>query len=151
LAVQRRLTIGGIQILEGRRLVGFEFEARRGTISGIQISEGLRLVGFEFEARRGTIGGIQISEGLRLVGFTNQLFVRRIYSSSVKNAGNTGKKREKLSPFHFRFRCCHFRSLPVMSFLVTSGDVIFGDATSVYSTSGDVISGDDPPHDLQQM
>jgi hypothetical protein len=27
-------------------LVGFEFEARRGTIGGIQISEGLRLVGF---------------------------------------------------------------------------------------------------------
>jgi hypothetical protein len=50
----RRLTVGAIQISKGRRLVGFEFEARRGTISGIQISEGLRLVGFEFEARRGT-------------------------------------------------------------------------------------------------
>ena len=46
LAVQRRLNIGGIQISEGRRLVGFEFEARRGTIGGIQISEGLRLVEF---------------------------------------------------------------------------------------------------------
>ena len=44
--------------MEGRRLVGFEFEERRGRIGGIQISEGLRLVGFEFEARRGTIGGI---------------------------------------------------------------------------------------------
>ena len=64
--------------MEGRRLVGFEFEARRGTISGIQISEGLLFVGFEFEARRGTIGGIQISEGLRLVGFTNPLFAHRI-------------------------------------------------------------------------
>jgi hypothetical protein len=27
-------------------LVGFEFEARRGRIGGVQISEGLRLVGF---------------------------------------------------------------------------------------------------------
>jgi hypothetical protein len=26
-----------------------------------------------------------------------------------KNAGNTGKKRGKLSPFHFRFRWRHFR------------------------------------------
>ena len=35
LAVQKRLTIGGIQISEGLRLVGFEFEARRGdAISG---------------------------------------------------------------------------------------------------------------------
>jgi hypothetical protein len=48
------------------------------TIGGIQISEGLRLVGFEFEARRGTIGGIQISQGLRLVEFTIPLFVPRI-------------------------------------------------------------------------
>jgi hypothetical protein len=64
--------------MEGRRLVGFEFEARRSTIGVIQISEGLRLVGFEFEARRGTIGGIQISEGLRLVGFTIPLFVPRL-------------------------------------------------------------------------
>ena len=61
--------------MEGRRLVGFEFEPRRSTIGGIQISEGLRLVRFEFKARRGTIGGIQISEGLRLVGFTIPLFV----------------------------------------------------------------------------
>jgi hypothetical protein len=58
-----RLTIGGIQISEGRRLVGFEIEARRGTISGIQISEGLRLVGFEFEARRGAIGGTLVVYG----------------------------------------------------------------------------------------
>ena len=43
---KRRLTIGGVQILKGRRLVEFEFEARRGTIGGIQISEGLRLVEF---------------------------------------------------------------------------------------------------------
>jgi hypothetical protein len=58
LTVQGRLTIGGIQISEDQRLVGFEFEARRGTIGGNQISEMLRLVGFEFEARRGTIGGM---------------------------------------------------------------------------------------------
>jgi hypothetical protein len=44
----------------------------------IQISEGLRLVGFEFEARRGTIGEIQISEGLRLVEFTIPLFAPRL-------------------------------------------------------------------------
>jgi hypothetical protein len=61
LAVHRRFTIGGIQISEGRRLVGLEFEANMGTVSGIQISEGLQLVGFEFEARRGTIGWIQNS------------------------------------------------------------------------------------------
>jgi hypothetical protein len=42
------------------------------------ISKGRRLVGFEFEARRGTIGGIQISEGLRLVEFTIPLFVPRL-------------------------------------------------------------------------
>jgi hypothetical protein len=48
---------------------------RRLTIGGVQISKGRRLVGFEFEARRGTIGGIHISEGLRLVGFTIPLFV----------------------------------------------------------------------------
>ena len=64
--------------MEGRLLVGFEFEARRSTIGVIQISEVLRLVGFEFEARRGTIGGIQISEGLRLVGFPIPLFVPRL-------------------------------------------------------------------------
>ena len=29
------------------RLVGFEFEARRATIGGFQISEGRRLVGFK--------------------------------------------------------------------------------------------------------
>jgi hypothetical protein len=75
---KRRLTIGGIQISKGRRLVGFEFEARRSTIGVIQISEGLRLVGFELEARRGRIGGVQISEGLRLIGFTIPLFVPRI-------------------------------------------------------------------------
>ena len=75
---KRRITIGGIQISKGRRLVGFEFEARRGTIGVIQISEGLRLVGFELEARRGRIGGVQISEGLRLIGFTIPLFVPRI-------------------------------------------------------------------------
>jgi hypothetical protein len=62
LVVQRRLTIGGIQISKGRRFVGFEFEARRDTISGIQISEGLRLIGFEFEARRSTIGWIHSSD-----------------------------------------------------------------------------------------
>ena len=38
---------GWIQI-ESKRLVGFEFEARRATIGGIQISEGRRLVGFKF-------------------------------------------------------------------------------------------------------
>ena len=64
--------------MEGRRLVGFEFEERRSTIGVIQISEGLRLVGFEFEARRGRIGGIQISEGLPLVEFTIPLFVPRL-------------------------------------------------------------------------
>jgi hypothetical protein len=54
-----------------------------GTIGGVQISEGLRLVGFEFEARRGTIGGIQISDGLRLVGFTIPLFVpRNLFTTS---------------------------------------------------------------------
>ena len=56
----------------------FEFEARRATIDGIQISEGRRLVGFEFEATRATMAGIQISEGLRLVGFKIPLFVPRI-------------------------------------------------------------------------
>jgi len=49
LVVQRRLTIGGVQISEGGRLVGFEFEERRATIGGIQISEGLRLVVFEYQ------------------------------------------------------------------------------------------------------
>jgi hypothetical protein len=33
--------------IESIRLVGFEFEARRATIGGIQISEGRRLVGFK--------------------------------------------------------------------------------------------------------
>jgi hypothetical protein len=47
MAVQRRLTIGGIQISEGQRLLVFAFEARRATIGGIQISEGLRLVEFK--------------------------------------------------------------------------------------------------------
>jgi hypothetical protein len=56
----------------------FRIQKRRDRIGGVQISEGLRLVGFEFEARRGTIGGIQISEVLRLVGFTIPLFVPRI-------------------------------------------------------------------------
>ena len=51
---------------------------RRLTSGGIQISEELRLVGFDFEARRGTIGGIQISEGLRWVGYKTPLFVPRI-------------------------------------------------------------------------
>ena len=51
---------------------------RRHTIGGVQISKGRRLVGFEFEARRGTIGGIQISEGLRVVEFTIPLFVPRL-------------------------------------------------------------------------
>jgi hypothetical protein len=37
---------GWIQI-DRMRLVGFEFEARRDTIDGIQISEGRRLVGFK--------------------------------------------------------------------------------------------------------
>ena len=60
--------------MEGRRLA----VQRRGTIGGIQISEGLRLVGFELEARRGTIGGIQISEDRQLVGFKIPLFVPRI-------------------------------------------------------------------------
>ena len=73
---------------------------RRLTIGGIQISKGRRLVRFEFEARKGTIGWIQISEGLRLVGFTIPLFVPRLQRSSGKTAG---KKGGKLSPFHFRF------------------------------------------------
>jgi hypothetical protein len=42
----REHTIGWIQI-ESIRLVGFEFEARRAMIGGIQISEGQRLVGFK--------------------------------------------------------------------------------------------------------
>ena len=42
-----------------------------------------------------------------------------------------GKKRGKLSPFHFRF--------------TTSGDVISGDATSGDATSGDVTIPIDPP------
>ena len=97
---KRRLTIGGIRISKGRRLVGFEFEARRSTIGVIQISEGLRLIGFEFEARRGTIGGIQISEGLRLVGFhCSYLESRRVPGKTREIPG----KRGKLSPFHFRF------------------------------------------------
>jgi len=33
--------------IEYIRLIGFEFEARRATIGGIQISEGRRLVGFK--------------------------------------------------------------------------------------------------------
>jgi hypothetical protein len=33
--------------IESIRLAGFEFEARRATIGGIQISEGQRLVGFK--------------------------------------------------------------------------------------------------------
>jgi hypothetical protein len=33
--------------IQSIRLVGFEFEARRATIGGIQISEGRRLVGFK--------------------------------------------------------------------------------------------------------
>jgi hypothetical protein len=33
--------------IESIRLVGFEFEARSATIGGIQISEGRRLVGFK--------------------------------------------------------------------------------------------------------
>ena len=37
---------GWIQI-ESIRLVGFEFEARRATIGGIQISEGRQLVGYK--------------------------------------------------------------------------------------------------------
>jgi hypothetical protein len=122
LVVQRRLTIGGIQISEGRRLVGFAFEARMDTISGIQIPEGLRLVVFQFEARKDTISGIQIPEGLRLVefefearrgtiggiqiseGLDSQFHCSYLESRGVpvKNAGNMGKKRGKLSPFHFR-------------------------------------------------
>jgi hypothetical protein len=33
--------------IENKRLVGFEFEARRATIGGIQISEGRQLVGYK--------------------------------------------------------------------------------------------------------
>ena len=36
-----------IEISEGWRLAVFEFEARRATIGGIQISEELRLIGFK--------------------------------------------------------------------------------------------------------
>jgi hypothetical protein len=69
--------------------------------------------------------------------------------SSTFRAGNTCKKRDKLSPFSFPVPV----PVPVMSFSVTSGDVISshfgdvisGDATSANATSGDVISGDDPP------
>jgi hypothetical protein len=48
---EKNVTIGWIQI-ESIGLVGFEFEARRATIGGIQISEGLRLVGFIIPFRK---------------------------------------------------------------------------------------------------
>jgi hypothetical protein len=57
---------------------------------------------------------------------------------SGKNAGNTGKKRGKLSPFHFRFPVHDFRWHHFLSPPVTSGDVISGDATYGYVISGDV-------------
>jgi hypothetical protein len=68
----------GFKYQKGYDWLYFNSKQEGGTIGGVQISEGLRLVGFEFKARRGTIGGIQISDGLRLVGFTIPLFVSRI-------------------------------------------------------------------------
>ena len=113
--------------MEGRRLVGFEFEARRSTIGVIQISEGLRLVGFEFEARRGGIGGVQISEGLRLVGFKYEKCYdwldSQFHCSHLDSRGVPEKPREKNAGNYLPFISgsrLPVTSFPVMQLPVTS-------------------------------
>jgi hypothetical protein len=95
---------------------------RRLTIGGIQISKGLRLVIFEFEARRGTIGGIQISEGVRLVGFRYQkgydCLNSQFHCSYLESRGVPGKTREMIS---LSFPVTSF---PVMQLPVTSCPVM---------------------------
>ena len=53
----------GFKYQKGYNWLDSKFEQRRAMIDWIQISEGRRLVGFEFEARRATIGGIHYQKG----------------------------------------------------------------------------------------
>ena len=76
---------------------------------------GVRLVGFKYHKGYDWFDLNSKQEVVRLVGFKYQkgydwldseFYCSYLESRGVqgKNAGNTGKKRGKLSPFHFLFR-----------------------------------------------
>ena len=90
LTVQRRLTIGWIQI-ESIRLVGFKSRAYDWLVLNSK-QEGLWLVGFKYQ---------KASDWLDSKFHFSYLESRGV---PEKNARNTGKKRGKLSPFDFRWR-----------------------------------------------
>ena len=98
--------------------------------------EEVRLVGLKYQKGYDWLDLNSKQEGVRLVRFKYQKgydwLNSQFHCSHLDSRGvpekPRGKKRGKLSPFHFRF--------------TTSGDVISGDATSGDATSGDFISGD---------
>ena len=113
----------------GRPTIGWFFNSKQ---------ERVRLVGFKYQKADDWLDLNSKQEGLRLVGIKYQkgydwldskFHCSYIESRGVpgkKNAGSTGEKREKLSPFHFRSGS----RLPVMQRPVISGDATSGDVTA---------------------
>jgi hypothetical protein len=95
--------------------VGFKYRKADDWLDLNSKQEGLALVGFKNRQADDWLDLNSKQEGVRLVGFKYQkgydwldskFHCSYLESKEVpnKNAGNTGKKRGKLSPFHFRFR-----------------------------------------------